>query len=181
MSHVPSDSRAPDFSYFDEFPELLQDYPDLFGLSHEEWSTILDQSILGAPSNTIEATTFEAPSDLTLQEPAPSAQALPGPTNQSPPAPQKGLRRNGYRCDKCLYTHTKCGEVTRHIRKRQDHDARTSSVSWVGDENAKLARGFISGETIMARFQRLTGEYREYRRQAVRVTVELIVPTQGAE
>ncbi|KAF8419539.1 hypothetical protein EV426DRAFT_709746 [Tirmania nivea] len=64
-SRVPSDIKASDFSYFDEFPELLEDYPNLFGLSRDDWAMTVDQSILD---------TIEAQSDTTplLQEPAQS-------------------------------------------------------------------------------------------------------------
>ncbi|KAF8446863.1 hypothetical protein BGX38DRAFT_1143093 [Terfezia claveryi] len=176
-SWVPSDINASDVSYFDEFPELLQDYPGLFGLSGEDWAMTVDQSTLDtieaasntteAASNTIEAAsnTIEAQSDTTvlLQEPASSTQVLP---SSSCRYPHVRPIWNCYHCDACGFTNTVCGEVSRHIRNRPDHDPQSVSVSWVGDHNVKLVRGFISGEVISTRWQRVARKHRGRNKKA---------------
>ncbi|KAF8430577.1 hypothetical protein BGX38DRAFT_1297150 [Terfezia claveryi] len=180
------DINAPHFSYFDEFPELLENYPELFGLSAEDWNITIDQSILDiveGPSNidttevpstldttevpsTLDATevpsNIEAQSGTTalLQQPAPSIRNLfPGIT---PYADPRRATWNVYRCDQCKYASKFCGDVTRHIRQRRpDHDPYSVSVTWVGDDDVKIARGFISGEIFMTRVQRLAREDQE--------------------
>ncbi|KAF8430733.1 hypothetical protein BGX38DRAFT_1277772 [Terfezia claveryi] len=141
----------------------------------------IDQSNLESPSNTIEAL-----SDATLQEPASSAQALPGPVYKSPfvdPACKKPPTWNCYRCDACGYTNIVCSQLSSHIQKRPGHDPQTVSVSWVGDENVKLAPGFISRETIMARLQWVAGQYRgrKDRKGKAKEAQEQLVDTQRAE
>jgi len=74
---------------------------------------------------------------------------------------RKGTGWNCYRCDQCGFTHEKPGPITNHIKDKDDHDPWTVGASWVGNENAKAARGFISGEPIMVRLKRLTRERKE--------------------
>ncbi|KAF8433078.1 hypothetical protein BGX38DRAFT_1290701 [Terfezia claveryi] len=195
-SGVPSDINAPPFYYFDEFPELFEDYPELFGLSDEAWNMTVDQSTLdtigvpstldtiGVPStldtigvpSTLDTigvpSNIEAQSDTTafLQEPAPSTQVLPGAWDPRRPT------WNCYRCDACGYTSEVCGDVTRHIRMRTDHDPWHVSVSWVGDQNARLAPGFINGEIFITRLRRLAmkEQERKDRRECKKKTQEIL-------
>ncbi|KAF8427238.1 hypothetical protein BGX38DRAFT_1263780 [Terfezia claveryi] len=216
-SLVPSDINVSNFSYFDEFPEFLEDCPKLFGLSDEDWNMIVDQSILNTveglsnidttevqstldttegpsnidttevqstldttegPSNidttevqstldtTEEPSNIEAQSDTAalLQEPAPSTQVLPRPIYRERYGAPKRPTWNCYHCDACGFTGTLCEDVTRHIRKAQrrpDHHPQSVSVTWVGDDNVTLARGFISGEILSTRFQRLARKDQE--------------------
>ncbi|KAF8449570.1 hypothetical protein BGX38DRAFT_1260016 [Terfezia claveryi] len=207
-SLVPSDINASNFSYFDEFPELLEDCPKLFGLSYEDWNMIIDQSTFDTtegpsnidttevqstldttegPSNidttevqstldtteepsTLDTTevpsNFEAQSDTAalLQEPAPSTQVLPRPIYRKRYGDPKRPTWNCYHCDACGFTATMCADVTKHIRKvqrRPDHHPQSITVTWVGDDNVTLARGFISGEILSTRFRRLARQEQE--------------------
>ncbi|KAF8427240.1 hypothetical protein BGX38DRAFT_1147081 [Terfezia claveryi] len=216
-SRVPSDINASNFSYFNEFPELLEDYPELFGLSDEDWNMTIDQSILDTvegPSNidttevqstldttevqstldtteepsTLDTTevpsNIEAQSDTTalLQEPAPSTQVLPRPIYRSPYYANRACPKrptwNCYHCDACGFTGTECGDVTQHIRRLErwpNHDPQTVRVSWVGDDNVKLARGFISGEIFLTRLQRLARQEQERKAYRAQLRGEEVV------
>ncbi|KAF8432295.1 hypothetical protein BGX38DRAFT_1334072 [Terfezia claveryi] len=134
-------------------------------------SQVLDT--IEVPSN------IEAQSDTTalLQEPAPSIQVLPGPIYRSPyvdPGCPKIPTWNCYRCDACGYTSTKCSAVSTHIRNLAGHDPQSVSVSWVGDNNVKLAPGFISGEILKTRLERAARKPRE--RKGPRTQEELLNP-----
>ncbi|KAF8426084.1 hypothetical protein EV426DRAFT_662614 [Tirmania nivea] len=107
-----------------------------------------------------------------MQEPAPSTHITEARPVATPTTPTKRIHGctgkaqrflkpeerptwNCYRCNQCGFTDKRPGVVTNHIKYRADHDAWTVGASWVGDDNIKLARGFIAGEPIMVRLKRL--------------------------
>ncbi|KAF8433063.1 hypothetical protein BGX38DRAFT_1333869 [Terfezia claveryi] len=74
-SQVPSDINAPYFSYFDELPEFLGDYPDLLGLSNEA-SAMLVQSALDTIELSNEASAMLVQSTLDTIELSNEASAM---------------------------------------------------------------------------------------------------------
>ncbi|RPB18910.1 hypothetical protein L211DRAFT_853674 [Terfezia boudieri ATCC MYA-4762] len=172
-----------DLSYFDDLPQVIdlgpEDWPQTesllewllnspettcFESPNSDHPPIALDKILEAPDDT------SVPSEIIVQEPAPSTENGPGPTSTSQRVhgraaktsefllPEEKLTWNCYRCDYCGYTSDKVGYITRHIQRLRDHDPLTVSVSWVGDSNVKLARGFINGEPLNTRLQRLARE-----------------------
>ena len=139
-------------------------------LQADDPSMPIDPTLLVTPGDT------PAPADHIMQEQVspthttvappiaePKPKRVHGCTGKTPKflKPEERPQWNCYRCDQCGFTDKKPGIVTNHIKYRDHHDAWTVGASWVGDDSVKLARGFISGEPIMVRLQRLERECEE--------------------